>query len=135
MEMEDKLKKSFQEAQYRPERRLSDDILISINIRQARNTNIRFWAYSTTGVVSFVGFFLTLRLLIIDFTQSGFYEYLSLVFSDSRALSYWKEITLSITESLPMINLIISLSLFFIFVLSLRFMARNIRIRPKLLVI
>jgi len=132
--MDSDLIKAFQKAKYHPESRLSDDILLFIRIRQARKNNIKFWIYSSTGVVSFVGLFFSIKLLIADFIQSGFYEYLSLVFSDSKALSYWKEITLSITESLPMTNLIISLSLVFIFLLSLRFMARNIRLRPKLLI-
>ena len=131
--MNSDLIKVFQKAQYRPERRLSDGILLSIENREKRNSRIKLWVYSSISVLSFVGIFPAIKLLLSDFTRSGFYEYFSLMFSDSRTLSYWKEIILSITESIPMASLILSLALVFIFILSLRFIARNIRVRSKLL--
>jgi hypothetical protein len=131
--MDSDLTKAFQKASYHPERRLSDGILLSISNLEHKKARAMFWVYSTISALSFVGLFPIIKLLVSRFAQSGFYEYLSLAFSDSRALTYWKEIILSITESIPMTSLILFLALVFILILSLRFMVRNIRIRPKFL--
>lgn len=132
--MDRKLKELFQKATYSPESNLSEDIFIAISIKEKRNSNIKLLVYSILGIFSFSGFFVILKQLISDFYNSGLYDYLSLLFNNSKAFSYWKEISLSIVESLPMTNLILSLSFVFIFILSLRCMARNIRISPKLLI-
>ena len=132
--MDSDLTKAFQKASYYPESRLSGSILLVISAKERKSARIKLWAYSIIGAFSFAGLFPSVKLLLSQFSQSGFYQYLSLAFSDSRAVSYWKEITLSITESIPMTSLILSLALVFIFILSLRFIARNIRLRPKLLV-
>jgi hypothetical protein len=133
--MDSDLTKAFQKAQYHPESRLSDSILLIIEAQEKRNARINLWIYSTIGTFSLVGLFPVIRLLISDFAQSGFYEYLSLAFSDNRALLYWKEVNLSLTESLPMTSIIFSLALVFIFILSLRFIARNIRVRARLITV
>lgn len=131
--MDSDLINAFQKVKYRPESRLSDDILLTILAKERKNSYIKLWVHSIIGAFSFVGLFPAFKLLLSDFTQSGFYQYLSLAFSDSYAISYWKEITLSITESIPITSLILSLVLVFIFILSLRFIARNIRVRSSLL--
>jgi hypothetical protein len=130
--MDSDLTKAFQKAKYNPNVDLSDGILLSIYKRQRRKDRIKLWAYGSISAFSFIGLFPAIKLLVSDFSKSGFYEYISLAFSDSRALSYWKEIILSISESLPMTSLILSLTLVFVFVLSLRFIARNIRNRAYL---
>ncbi len=133
--MDNNLNNIFKKAIYIPENRLSNDILLAISDKDRKNAHIKLWVNSTIGVFSFVGFFPAFKLLLSDFAQSGFYQYLSLVFSDGHITSYWKEIILSITESIPMISLTLSLALVFIFILSLRFIARNIRVRPSLLAV
>jgi hypothetical protein len=78
---------------------------------------------------SFISLFPTLKQLGASFSRSGFYEYFSLAFSDGGgvALSYWKEISLSLVESLPTLSIILFLTIVFILIISLRFMARNFR--------
>jgi hypothetical protein len=67
------------------------------------------------------------KILINDFTQSGFYEYLSLAFSTKGLLfSYWKEFAFSLAESLPTMSIVLSLALLFIFFLSLRYVMKQI---------
>ncbi len=132
--MDKNLIKIFQKAVFCPESSLSENIFNAISIKEKRNNNIKIWVYSVTGIFSLLGFFVLIRQLVSDFYSSGFYDYLSLMFSNSKAVYFWKEIILSMIESLPMTNLILSLSLVFLFVLSLRYMARNIRTRHKLLI-
>lgn len=132
--MDRNLNKIFQKAMYSPENKLSEGIFSTISVKENRIKYIKLWVYSISGVFSFAGFFMIIKQLFSDFYSSGFYDYLSLMFSNSKALYFWKEITLSIVESLPVTNIILSLALVFVFVLSLRYMARNIRTRPKLLI-
>lgn len=132
--MDRNLNKIFQKTMYSPKSELSEDIFVAISIKEKRNNYIKLSIYSITGVLSLSGFFVIVKQLFSDFYSSGFYDYLSLVFSNSKALYFWKEITLSLAESLPVTNLILLLSSIFVFVLSLRYMARNIRTRPKLLI-
>jgi len=132
--MESELIKVFQKVKYNPKSQLSDDILRVILKKERKNTNIKLWAYSIIGLFSFVGLISAFNSLLFGFIKSGFYQYLMAAFSSNRAISYWKEIILSITESIPMTNLTFFLVLVFIFILSLHFIARNIRIRPSLLI-
>ena len=127
------LKNLFQKASYHPESRLSDGILLAISKKEIKMTRIKFWGSSTIGVVSFIGLFPIIGRLISDFSQSGFYQYITLIFTDNIAINYWKEISLSIAESIPMTSLTLSLAVIFIFTISLRYMARNF-IRRSLLI-
>jgi hypothetical protein len=69
----------------------------------------------------------TFKILLADLTRSGFYEYFSLLFSDTGSIiSYWKEFTFSIAESLPIISIISVLSLLFVCFLSLKYLIKQI---------
>ncbi len=60
--------------------------------------------------------------------SSGFYEYLSFMASDrSLALTYWREFSLSLVESLPSIALLLLLPVVVALVYSLRKLVRNVR--------
>jgi hypothetical protein len=59
---------------------------------------------------------------------SGFYEYLSLMLSDRTLfLTYWREFSLSLIESLPSIALIVLIPLAVAFVWSLRRLLQDVR--------
>jgi hypothetical protein len=130
--MEKELKKVFKNSVYRPEDGLDSLIWGKITKRKKRARKLKLVIFSLVGFASLTGFVPALKMLLAQLSQSGFYQYLAVAFSDSKALAYWKETALSITESIPMWSLIMSLALIFVFILSLRFMARNIRIRSKL---
>jgi hypothetical protein len=121
MDMEQELRKTFKENTYNPELKLSDDIWRSIVIRQRRKITI-----NTISNILATSFFVALFVPIIEdltlqFTQSGFYNYMSLLFSDTHSVTlYWKEFMLSLADSLPMTNLILSAGLIFIILLFIR---------------
>lgn len=59
-------------------------------------------------------------------SQSGFYTYFSLMFSDMASISiYWKELSITLIESLPVISVLLLLSVFFVFLLSLVVISKN----------
>ena len=125
--MEHKLIKLFQKAKYEPDTNLADDIWHAIVIRDKYMTRLKLWAFAFMGFVSLVGLVPALKVLSNDFTQSGFYEYFSLIFSDGGSmLSYWKEFVFSLAESLPTMSIIFTLSLLFICFLSLRHLMKQV---------
>ncbi|MFH1170360.1 MAG: hypothetical protein V1704_02275 [Candidatus Vogelbacteria bacterium] len=54
----------------------------------------------------------SLFLVGLAITESGFYSYLSLFISDSGlALTYWRELTLTLVESIPLLTITVFLGL------------------------
>ena len=119
--MEQDLQKLFKKAVYHPECRLSDDVCRAILAKRKkiirRNTSI----YVLLIVSSLSGSILSIRDLITESSKLGFYKYLSLVFSDGGVIAtYWKEYMLTLADSLPVMNLIVSFALLFVlFIFSL----------------
>ncbi|MFA5936611.1 MAG: hypothetical protein WC822_01895 [Candidatus Paceibacterota bacterium] len=125
--MEQELIKAFKKAKYEEDTVLAQNIWQSIVVRNKRNTLLRLWAFSVAGLASFMGLIPAWKALLNDLTQSGFYEYLSLAFSNGSSVSsYWKEFSLSIAEALPTMSILLSLSLIFIFFLSLKYVMKQI---------
>jgi len=125
--MEKDLKKAFQNMTFEPKESLGDDIWLNIIAREKRSTRVKLYIFSVVSFLSVLGLIPALEALFNQFTQSGFYEYFSLIFSSgSNLFSYWKELVLSLAESLPIMNIIFSFSLVFIFLLSLRYVLKQI---------
>lgn len=119
--MEQNLKELFNSAKYSPESRLSDNVWSVIIAKKTKILRIKSYLYMTIGVFSLISLIPITKELINQFTQSGFYEYLSLAFiSGGSILLYWKELSLSLVESIPFMNLTFSLLLLFIFFVSVR---------------
>ncbi|MCL5435465.1 MAG: hypothetical protein M1275_00025 [Patescibacteria group bacterium] len=71
--------------------------------------------------VCFVGAIPLFRAAVLEFSRSGFMQYLSLLFSDFKAVSvYWQDLALSLAESLPVISLASALGLLALMGLLLR---------------
>ena len=125
--MEESLRKAFKRLVYEPQGDLSLSILHNVIIREKRIAKIKLYIFSFVGFLSVVGFVPAIKALLTQFTQSGFYEYLSLAFSSGSNLSlYWKELMMSLVESLPVINIILLLGIVFIFLLSVCYILKQI---------
>jgi hypothetical protein len=125
--MEQKLIKVFQKAKYEPGANLAENVWLAIVLREKRIARFKLWAFSIMGIVSLAGLIPAFNILLSDLAQSSFYEYFSLLFGGGGAVfSYWKELTLSLAESLPSASIIFVLSLIFIFFLSLRYAVKQI---------
>ena len=133
--MENKLKKAFQTAAYHPELRLADDIWRNILRQEKKILRLKIWTYSVISLGSLVALVPSIKILLADLAQSGFYDYISLIFSDSRSIvSYWKEFIFSLGESLPVISILISLSLLFIFLKTVQSITNQFIIKNQLYV-
>ncbi len=122
--MEQELIKAFKRTQYDPGARFEEIVWERLLRCEKRACRIRLWTFALAASVSLLALIPALVLLAGDITRSGLYEYFSLFFSDGG--SYWKELTLSIAESLPAWSMLIALSLVFICFLSLRYLMKQI---------
>lgn len=126
--MNKSLEDVFIQATYKPKEALSGSIWQVVCKKQRRRESRLLWSYLSLGIISLTTFVFIIKDISAQFTQSGFYEYASLLSSDSNILtSYWKEFTLSLTESLPLTSITLSLLLLCIMGISLRGVAYRYR--------
>ena len=121
----EKLTQAFRQATYEPSLGLTDNIWRALVIHKKHNAKIKLWIFSLVGIISFAGLVPAFNTLSTDFAKSGFYEYFSLIFGNGSILSYWKELSLSLVESLPIMSIIFTLSLIFICLFSLRHLVKQ----------
>ena len=119
--------KIFKKYTYQSEPDLSISIWNKIIKREKKIAKIKLLVFSFLGLTSFLSSIPVIKILLNDLSKSGFYDYLSVLFSGNGIfISYWKEISLSITESLPSASIFYAFTLIFIFILSLRFVVKQI---------
>lgn len=125
--MEENFKNIIKQAVFEPNPNLKERIWQKIIKRNKNIAIFKLISFSFIGITSLFSFVPVFKILISDFSQSGFYEYLSLAFSkDGFFSSYSKDFAFSIMESLPLNSILFTLSLIFIFFLSLRFIIKQI---------
>jgi hypothetical protein len=67
------------------------------------------------------------RMAQTEFSQSGFLQFFSLIFSDfGIVMSQWRSFAFALLESLPVVSLMALLSLIFVFLTSLKILAKDI---------
>lgn len=131
MYMEEKLKKVFHSAYNHPKCRLSDDVWFLIKHRDDKRIKNRTILYSIFGILSLFAFAFFVVILVEQFKNSGFFEYLSLLLSDGALLlTYWKEFLFSLIESIPVMNLSLSFLMLFVFFFSIKKIANIWKIAP-----
>ena len=125
--MSEKVKRVINIAKYESDEDLSEKIWSSLIIRKQKIAKLKLWVFSSVSAISLVGLFPMLKVLVSDFRESGFYEYLSIAFSNSNILgSSWKELTFSLAESVPTISIVLTFAVLFIFFLSFRYAIKQI---------
>jgi len=125
--MERELSKIFGKTRHQPEPGLTSLTWERIVKREKRLTRNRLYFFSLLGVFSLAGAVPVFKILLGELAQSGFYDYLSVASSGQGILiAYWRELALSLSESLPAMNLAYSAILVFVFFLSLRFAIKQI---------
>ena len=117
-----------QEYNFEPPERLYGNILIRIEREKIRAARIRFAVLGTTALASTLALIPAYQYAASEFTQSGFLQYLSVVFSDSSiAAVYWKEFALTLAESAPVLGATILLSVIFALLGSFALTIKNAR--------
>lgn len=112
-----------------PPRGLFSAILARIAQESRRAARFRLAMFSTVVVASGAALIPTLSYTMQEFRVSGFYDYVSLLFSDyTVASAHWQEISLSVVESLPSVAILLILSISITLIWSLRRAVPNARI-------
>lgn len=103
---------------------------ILVSIRKEERRRARMYLFVSTIVVpsSAVGIWFAVSYMTQEFYQSSFYNYFSLLFSDTDIiLVYWQQFVLSLAESVPLIGVTVSLVVIAIFLVSIRIFMGNVR--------
>ena len=125
--MHENIKNALKNIKYDPDHNLKDKIWQKLIIRNKRIAYLKLISFSSISTASLVGFIPMFKILANDFTQSGFYEYLSLTFSKGGLFSkYSQDFLYSLAESLPTMSIVFTLALVFVFFLSLRYVMKQI---------
>ncbi len=77
---------------------------------------------------SLLAFIPTFHMLRTGIIESGFIEFFSLLFSDSWVvMTYWQNFILTLLESIPSLSIAAFLTTVFVFLGSLKYLMRNIK--------
>lgn len=112
-----------------PPSRLFGVILQNIENRRNRMEKIRKSFFGAMAFISaFAGFF-AFKFVVSEFGHSAFFEYFSLIFSDTALITaYWREFVSILAESLPVFGLVAFSAALFSFFGSLFLSLKNSRI-------
>lgn len=104
-------------------------VLARIEVAHRRAAGFRLAALGAVIAISGFSLFSAISYALNEFYTSGFYDFLSLFFSDSSvALAHWQEISLSLAESLPSLAILLLLSIGVVFLWSLRHAVRDVKV-------
>lgn len=111
-----------------PPKGLRGKILASIEHEEIRRARIYVFAALTTITASSLGAVFAFKYMFQGFYQSSFYSYFSLLLSDPDvAVSYWKELSLSLVETAPFVGITLSLIALAAILTSMRVLVNNAR--------
>jgi len=111
-----------------PSKEFREKVLHSIKKEELKRARIYLIVSISTTGASLAGIVLSIQYLVQAFYQSNFGSYLSLLFSDTDVVhSYWQELSLSLVETLPLLQIIFLLLTFAVLLVSLRVFMNNLR--------
>ncbi len=112
-----------------PPKDLLDRIFFRINKEQRKRVlRARIVSFGSISIIAAVVLVFSLGELQKEIAQSGFTNFISILFSDWGVISvYWKEFAISILESMPIFGMAAFLGSIFLFLASLKIFTRDIR--------
>lgn len=107
-----------------------DRIMARLKAEQRLLTVKRRVAIFSIGLFgSGVAFIPAFKMAQLEISNSGFLQFFSLLFSDfGTVAAYWQSFTMSLLETIPAFSLAVFLAIAFVFLESLRFLARDIHL-------
>lgn len=119
--------KLFQKlGQIEPPPRLCRKIISQVQFDIRRAEKLGFIFSGLAAVASFAGIIMAARYTAQELNNSGFYQYISLIFSDTKSLiSYWKDFGLLLVESMPVLAVAIVLATAWAFLSSIKILVKN----------
>jgi hypothetical protein len=113
-----------------PDHALAAKILIQVNRIEQRKITYQLWIQRTLITASIIGLVPVTLQLGSQLSQSGFYQYISLIFSDGGSLiTTLKDFGFILIESLPVMNLIVFCGILTILFWALRNTTRTLSSR------
>lgn len=113
---------------HNPSGDLSSRVLANIKKHQRQTSLRRFVVFSFVLLASIVAMIPAVRSLVSAFKQSGFIEFMSLIFSDTSMIAvYWKNFMFILLETLPVVSIAIFLTVLFSLLESIKFILKDIR--------
>lgn len=104
------------------------DIIAAVRCENARRRRTRAVTFGIMSVGSLVIAVFAYTSVSHALSSTGFSHYLSLLFSDtSLVAAYWRELVLSILETVPILSVAAMLAAVFLFLWSLGNMMQSIR--------
>lgn len=107
--MDENLRKVFQNTENHTD--ISNLVLHRINLVSQARAKRKSLVYIGTSIISFIGLFPAFDMLINEVRASGFFEYLSLIFSVDALGVAGSDLILLLGETLPALPLAICLGL------------------------
>jgi len=106
---------------------LFDLVCRRVALAKLARARVRSVVFAVAGVLSVVGLVTAFSSVSAGFVQSGFSQYLSLLFSDAGALSsFWLDFLQSLAESLPILPLGILLGSFWVLLESIKYLFEDV---------
>lgn len=113
---------------YMEEKDLKNKIIGAIQKEEVKRAKVFVGFSLVTSILSFVGVFYSIKYLAESFVRLGLNNYISLIFSDTDiVLKNWQYLSLSILEALPLFQITVAFAILFVFMLSVRILANNMR--------
>src|SRR3989344_4427907 len=106
-------------------------VLLGVRKEEIKRARVFLLASALVIPASLVGFWFVLQYL-----QTSFYSYLSLIFSDPDVvLAYWQQFLLVLLEALPVASMIVALIVFGALLTALKLFVENSRLGLSKLII
>ncbi len=101
------IKKAFKNIEYSsPSEAVSRRIVLAVISRQERKYRWQFYGYSAVCLASLATLVPAFKGLTDQAVVSGFYQYMSLLFSDIGSIgTYGKDLSVTLMETLPAVSL------------------------------
>jgi len=126
--MNKKIKQLFKEIPTaEPSNKLYGKILFAIEKDKQIKRKIGFWFFAFTTILAFLSLIPAILYLLANLSSSGFYRYISLIFSDTEILlSNWKDYSMTLIESVPFAQITICFSIIFLILCLLKMLANSL---------
>ena len=112
-----------------PPNGLLEKVLKRVHREQRLLVLRRITIFSTTLILSLAGLIPSFKILLSDFSQSGFISFSSLMFSDfSAIMAHWQSFSMALLETLPAVSLALFLAVILVLLHSAKSLTKNIKI-------
>ena len=112
---------------------LSTRIMRRIELIGRKEARTRLFISSGMLVLAGVLFVPAFQYASDGFAHSSFSQYLSLIFSDSSVVAaHWQSFALSLTESFPIVEVVIMAVIFFTFIMAFKTLVASVGVARKI---